>query len=320
MNPTFPTIMEIKEIIPQKCFRSDIITSLFFVIRILFISITLGILLTLSRLHMTSVVINVIYIYLQGLVFWGFFTIGHDCGHDAFSKYSTINWIVGNFLHSLILTPYEPWRLSHRSHHKNTNNIEKDEIFYPNQPIKHVYLTYGIGIAWFFYILLKNVPGRRNYLAYFTSDFTKYRAYILTSFVSIGLVLYLITKAINTFGWLVVILYYGAPLFVFACWLVVFTFLHHNNENCPWYENENWTYVKGALSSIDRDYGYLVNNLAHSSNLHQIHHLFPKIPHYHLQEATVAFRKAFPKFVRTSNSNFLDFVNGISSWKTKIKT
>ena len=30
-----------------------------------------------------------------------------------------------------IMVPYYPWKLSHRHHHKNTGNIDKDEIFYP---------------------------------------------------------------------------------------------------------------------------------------------------------------------------------------------
>ena len=41
------------------------------------------------------------------------------------------------------------------------------------------------------------------------------------------------------------------------------TFLHHNDVHVPWYTNGNWTYVKGNLSSIDRDYGF-IHNITHS--------------------------------------------------------
>ena len=38
---------------------------------------------------------------------------------------------LGNLLHGMIMVPYYPWKISHHHHHKNTGNIDKDEIFYP---------------------------------------------------------------------------------------------------------------------------------------------------------------------------------------------
>jgi omega-3 fatty acid desaturase (delta-15 desaturase) len=317
IHPFFPSATEIKRVIPESCFRSDLTLSLWYAIRILILSVILGVILAFSRFFTTSLTISALYAYLQGLIFWGFFTIGHDCGHGAFSRYPKINWLVGNFFHSLILTPYEPWRLSHRSHHKNTCNMQKEEIFYPNPPRMHAPLTLGVGTAWFFYIIFSNVPGRRKYLAYFSREFSNCGISLFFSFASIAFVIWSIVKAVSVFGLHLVILYYGAPVFVFACWLVIVTFLHHNDENCPWYIDEEWTHVKGSVSSIDRDYGFLVNNLSHNINLHQIHHLFPKIPHYHLHEATLAFRKAFPALVRTKGgSNLVAFARGLYNWAT----
>jgi hypothetical protein len=60
------------------------------------------------------------------------------------------------------------------------------------------------------------------------------------------------------------------PVLVFGSWLVVVTFLHHNDEDTPWYTESAWTFVKGNLSSIDRDYGALVNNISHNIHLHQV--------------------------------------------------
>jgi hypothetical protein len=38
---------------------------------------------------------------------------------------------------------------------------------------------------------------------------------------------------------------YGAPMFVFGTWLVVTTFLHHNDEaGIPWFSGDKWSYVR----------------------------------------------------------------------------
>ncbi len=64
-------------------------------------------------------------------MFWAVFVLGHDCGHGSFSDSGLLNDLMGNLLHAPILVPYYPWKLSHRHHHKNTGNMDKDEIFYP---------------------------------------------------------------------------------------------------------------------------------------------------------------------------------------------
>ena len=64
-------------------------------------------------------------------MFWALFVLGHDCGHGSFSRHAGVNGLVGHVLHSFLLVPYHCWRLSHRKHHKNTGNLDKDEIFYP---------------------------------------------------------------------------------------------------------------------------------------------------------------------------------------------
>ena len=67
----------------------------------------------------------------QGTLFWALFVLGHDCGHGSFSPNSVLNDAFGNLLHCPLLVPYYPWKVSHRRHHKNTGNMDRDEIFYP---------------------------------------------------------------------------------------------------------------------------------------------------------------------------------------------
>lgn len=96
-------------------------------------------------------------------------------------------------------------------------------------------------------------------------------------------------------------------------WLDIVTYLHHHGyeTKLPWYRGkvnffclcfkkrnvfcivlmyktvlffQEWSYLRGGLTTIDRDYGWF-NKIHHDIGTHVIHHLFPQIPHYHLVEA-----------------------------------
>ena len=69
--------------------------------------------------------------FAQGTMFWALFVVGHDCGHGSFSKHKWLNNFVGHLTHTPILVPYHGWRISHRTHHANTGNIDTDESWYP---------------------------------------------------------------------------------------------------------------------------------------------------------------------------------------------
>jgi len=79
---------------------------------------------------------------------------------------------------------------------------------------------------------------------------------------------------------------YIGPYAVFAAWIATVTHLHHTHPDVPWYSgNGEWTFVKGALSTVDRNYG-IVEDIHHNIGTHVVHHLFSSIPHYNLIEAT----------------------------------
>ena len=42
------------------------------------------------------------------------------------------------------------------------------------------------------------------------------------------------------------------------------------------YADEKWDFVRGQLSTVDRNYGY-VHYLIHSIGTHQMHHMFTKV-------------------------------------------
>lgn len=70
---------------------------------------------------------------------------------------------------------------------------------------------------------------------------------------------------------------YIVPYFVVHFWLVLITFLHHTNPECPHFDDKEWTFLKGALSTIDRNFGFL-NVLFHRiTDTHVLHHLFSQV-------------------------------------------
>lgn len=263
----FPSLAQIKKTLPSRCFVPNLLTSFLYLGRQIFFCVGFALFFHFIRttwIGSYSMCI-VLYALIQGTAFWGLFVIGHDCGHDSFSAYPWINWCIGNVVHSVILTPYEAWRISHRSHHNNTCHLQRDEIFYPNPPVSHgLFVCTTWGGAWFWYILFKNAPGRHSYFYYLFSSTRRQLLLLVLSFLVLAGTLALLFFLVITIGWYTIIVYYGTPLFVFASWLVMVTFLHHNDDTTPWYTNETWTYVKGALSSVDRDYGFFVNTLSNS--------------------------------------------------------
>ena len=99
----------------------------------------------------------VIYWAAQGTFFFALFVVGHDCGHGSFSAYPLLNDVLGTVTHGFLMVPYYQWKLSHRNHHKNTGNIDKDEVFYPvrrsqQPPNPRLLPGFALGIGWFIYL------------------------------------------------------------------------------------------------------------------------------------------------------------------------
>lgn len=69
---------------------------------------------------------------IAGNTLTGVWIIAHECGHGAFSTSKLINNTVGTILHSALLVPYHPWRISHSQHHKYCCSIDDDMAFVPS--------------------------------------------------------------------------------------------------------------------------------------------------------------------------------------------
>ena len=59
------------------------------------------------------------------------------------------------------------------------------------------------------------------------------------------------------FGWLVPVFWFVIPWMQVNAWLVLITYLQHTDPVVPHYSNNEWDFLKGALATIDRDWGFL---------------------------------------------------------------
>ncbi|KPQ37685.1 MAG: omega-3 fatty acid desaturase (delta-15 desaturase) [Phormidesmis priestleyi Ana] len=308
VEPELPfTLKDLKDAIPEYCFKPSVARSLSYFF------LDIGIVASLYAIAhaINSWLFFPLFWVAQGTMFWALFVIGHDCGHGSFSKHKWLNNLIGHITHTPILVPYHGWRISHRTHHANTGNIDTDESWYPIS--KQTYdgmdssaklLRFGFFLlAYPFYLFFRS-PGRQG--SHFLPSSPLFRPSekwdVITSTTCIALFIGLLVGIGFVFGPLFLINYYIMPYLVFIVWLDLVTYLHHTEPDIPWYRNDSWYFLKGAISTIDRDYG-IFNSIHHNIGTHVAHHLFLNMPHYYLKDATAAIKPIMGEYFRESKDS-----------------
>ncbi len=77
---------------------------------------------------------------------------------------------------------------------------------------------------------------------------------------------------------------YVIPYLIVNSWLVTITLLQHTHPKLPHYADKEWDWLRGALATVDRSYGFLDFFFHHIADTHVTHHLFSTIPFYHAEE------------------------------------
>ncbi|KAH7689412.1 omega-6 fatty acid desaturase (delta-12 desaturase) protein [Dioscorea alata] len=319
-KPPF-TLSQLKKSIPPHCFNRSVLRSFSFVFHDLFIStiLLLFALYVIPSIPFTSLRLAAwpLYWIIQGSVLTGVWVIAHECGHHAFSDYSLLDDIVGLILHSFLMVPYFSWKYSHRRHHSNTGSLDRDEVFVPkpksqlpwfskylNNPLgRFLSLFISLTLGWPLYLAF-NVSGRPY--PRFACHFDPYgpiysdreRAQIFISDAGILTVSYFLYRLATSFSLLWLIRIYILPLLVVNAFLVLITYLQHTHPALPHYSTDEWDWLRGALATVDRDYGVLNKVFHHITDTHVAHHLFSTMPHYHAMEATNAIKPLLGDYYR----------------------
>ncbi|RYP04770.1 hypothetical protein DL765_010070 [Monosporascus sp. GIB2] len=293
------------------------------------------------------------YGFLQGLVGVGIWILAHECGHGAFSVHRRLNDVVGWVLHSLLLVPFFSWKFSHARHHRFTGNMEKDMAFVPrvrpDQPSRPHKLVLGFIdpelfedapivnlvklvahqlFGWQLYLFFNSSAGkdslqnkdakwwRLSHFDPFSGVFRPNEAlYIAASDLGLAIVGAGIWYGAKALDWQTMALLYGVPYFWVHHWLIAITYLHHTHQELPHYDGKSWTFVAGALATVDRDFGFVGRHIFHGIiDTHVVHHLFSRIPFYHAEEATKAIKPLLGDLYHSDERSFMGQL--WSTWNT----
>ncbi|PON48814.1 Fatty acid desaturase [Parasponia andersonii] len=318
-TPPF-TLGQIKKAIPPHCFKRSLLRSFSYVVHDLFFA-SLFYYVATSYFHLLPHPLSYfawpLYWIFQGCVSTGVWVIAHECGHHAFSDHQWVDDIVGLVLHSALLVPYFSWKYSHRRHHSNTGSIERDEVFVPkpksqmawyskylnNPPGRVLSLVVTLSLGWPLYLAF-NVSGRPydrfacHYDPYGPIYSDRERLQIFISDAGIFLMTFVLYQLAAAKGLAWVVCVYGVPLLIVNGFLVLITYLQHTHPALPHYDSSEWDWLRGALSTVDRDYGVLNKVFHNITDTHVVHHLFSTMPHYNAMEATKAVNPLMGDYYR----------------------
>lgn len=313
----FNKFIEIQKAIPKHCFERNTLHSMMYLFSDL---AQIATLFYLSTYIGTSVlpswsqyILWPMYWYAQGAVMTGVWVLAHECGHESFSPHDLVNNTIGTIFHSLLLVPYHSWRITHRRHHGNTGSCADDEVFAPatrsdwaNTMLREAPSVNAFGIivmltvGWMPGYLIFNATGPSKYKGKNANHFSpnavffedKERPLIYQSVIAWFMALALLIYCCYTYSFGAVAFYYLIPLAITNYHLVLITYLQHTDVFVPHFRGKEFNWFRGALCTIDRSFGPLLDHTFHHiTDTHVMHHLFSKMPFYHAQEATEVAKK-----------------------------
>ena len=103
-----------------------------------------------------------------------------------------------------------------------------------------------------------------------------------------------------------VLAYYIVPYMLCNAYLISITLLQHTDTYVPHWHRGEFTFLRGALATVDRSWGWLRDELFHHiSDSHVVHHLFSEMPFYNAVKATEILEgwKDFQKYRLKDYSN-----------------
>ncbi|KAH9946536.1 delta-12 fatty acid desaturase protein [Amylocystis lapponica] len=276
------------------------------------------------------------YWFWQGVAWTGFWSLAHEAGHGNLSEHYQANYALGFILHTFLMIPHFSWRYTHYMHHKYANSLERDENFIPSTRSEYGLPLEGAATETDydelfadapFYTLLKmlrmQLIGMQAYLclnamgskAYppGTNHFSpssplfrpKDRHLIIATNIGLAVMATILVRWTWVVGVATFVKIYFVPYLLANHWIVMHTYLQHSDPTIPHYRTGEWTWVRGALSTVDRPLlgwvgRFFIHNLAHD---HIAHHLFPMIPFYNQPQVTEVIKPVLKEHYNYDSTN-----------------
>lgn len=220
------------------------------------------------------------------------FIIFHDCTHGSFYNNKRKNDVLGTMTGVLTSFPYEKWKREHAIHHASSSNLDKRGVgdiwvmtveeysqaskwqqlayrFYRNP-----FVMFGLGPLYL--ILISNRFNRKD-----AKKKERHNTYLINFMLIVfsGLIIFFL-------GWKAFLLVHGVSLYVAAALGIWLFYIQHTFEDSYFEEESEWNYVKAAVEGssyyqLPPIFQWLTGNIGY----HHVHHLAPRVPNYHLEEA-----------------------------------
>ncbi len=230
------------------------------------------------------------FIWLLGqiLIFiciWRQFSTLHSCSHNSFFKSHKLNNITGHLCSILSLLPFDDWKKSHIAHHTWVGDRNKDPSLNlpPHNTLNKTSLRL-LDICWklhipifSFLVIILKVFNKKKSVRDKSSSSVSLSAVFL---ISVHLILILVLKSIYI------------KLFLLPFFLYLFTsdFLiisQHNLMESNSIDKSKFPLPVWSHQRVTKDLifpkgvgKYVLLNF----DQHNLHHIFPYIPHYHLNK------------------------------------
>lgn len=220
------------------------------------------------------------------------FIIFHDCGHQSFFKSKRANDIVGTITGVITLCPYQQWKNTHAIHHATSSNLDKRGTgdMWVLTIEEYVAAGFWQRLAYRFYrnplVMFVLGPIYIFLISYrFNRKGAKRKERINTHVTNAAIVV-LYALLCWAIGWQAFVLV-QAPVFFVSGMLGIWLFyVQHQFEESYFEHDEEWSYVNAAVEGssyykLPAVLQWITGNIG----FHHVHHLSPKVPNYHLEEA-----------------------------------
>ncbi|KAJ3825402.1 delta-12 fatty acid desaturase [Lentinula raphanica] len=277
-----------------------------------------------------------LYFNVQGIFLTSLWCLAHEASHGCLSPYTWINDLVGFMLHTFLLVPYFSWKSTHLSHHASTVSVELDENYVPRTRSDFALAPEDIANASDYHEALQETPiytalrliamqvlGLISYLLFNVKGSPRHppgtnhfnpnaslfkpheRSGVVMSDIGLMLMVYILSSWTKQVGLGQFVRLYFIPYLITNHWIVMLTYLQHTDPTIPHYRRSQWTFVRGALASVDRPFlGWIGRVFFHNvSHNHISHHLFSSIPFYNQPIATEYIKKILKEDYNYDSTN-----------------